>query len=86
MYCAALIIWNFNPFYAFINAFSDLIVASFRWAHLPVLCLSVLLEDSLAVFAWFSDTDHIFIVLFTWILSGELFAHTYLCNIFIYCR
>jgi hypothetical protein len=48
VYFAALIIWNYNPFYAFINSFSDLIVKSF------------------------SDTDHIFIVLFTWILSGMI--------------
>jgi Na+/H+ antiporter NhaC len=48
IYFAALIIWNYNPFYAFINSFSDLIVSSF------------------------SDRDHIFIVLFTWILSGMI--------------
>ncbi|CAM9405614.1 unnamed protein product, partial [Ectocarpus fasciculatus] len=48
IYFAALIIWNFNPFYAFINSFSELIVSSF------------------------ADTDHIFIVLFTWILSGMI--------------
>jgi hypothetical protein len=48
VYFAALLIWNYNPFYAFINSFSDLIIKSF------------------------SDTDHIFIVLFTWILSGMI--------------
>ena len=48
IYFAALIIWNYNPFYAFINSFSDLVVTSF------------------------SDTDHIFIILFTWILSGMI--------------
>lgn len=48
IFFAALIIWNYNPFYAFINSFSDLIIVSF------------------------SDTDHIFIVVFTWILSGMI--------------
>lgn len=48
IYFAAFIIWNYNPFYAFINLFSDLIIYSF------------------------SDQDHIFIILFTWILSGMI--------------
>jgi Na+/H+ antiporter NhaC len=48
IYFAALIIWNYNPFYAFINLFSDLIIYSF------------------------SDRDHIFIIVFTWILSGMI--------------
>lgn len=48
IYFAALIIWNYNPFYAFINLFSNLIISSF------------------------SDTDHIFIIVFTWILSGMI--------------
>jgi hypothetical protein len=48
IYFASLLIWNYNPFYAFINSFSQLIVNSF------------------------SDRDHIFIVLFTWILSGMI--------------
>lgn len=48
IYFAAFIIWNYNPFYAFINLFSNLIIYSF------------------------SDRDHIFIILFTWILSGMI--------------
>ena len=48
IYFAALIIWNYNPFYAFINLFSNLIIYSF------------------------SDRDHIFIIVFTWILSGMI--------------
>lgn len=48
IYFAALIIWNYNPFYAFINTFSNLIIYSF------------------------SDRDHIFIIVFTWILSGMI--------------
>ena len=48
VFFASLLIWNYNPFYAFINSFSQLVVNSF------------------------SDRDHIFIVLFTWILSGMI--------------
>ena len=48
IYFAAFIIWNYNPFYAFINLFSNLIIYSF------------------------SDRDHIFIIVFTWILSGMI--------------